>query len=238
MTCVFHIWNNCISFAAHRVYLYGSAMISAIFASPNNCICQQWSKDCFLEWVPFGSQTSGSGRVGITTVKQGLVWCTEGNYILMEWLGQLNHWGWVRHICISRLTIIGSDNGLSPGWPQAIFWSNVQILLIGPLGTDFSEILIEIHIFSFGKMHLIMSSGKWQLLYLNLNVWRNLVVGNIKLIWPVIVSNHDDVIKWKDFPCNWPFVWGIRRSRRIPSTKVSEAELWCFLRSLPELTIE
>ena len=23
---------------------------------------------------------------------------------------------------------------------------------------------------------------------------------------------HDDVIKWKDFPCNWPFVWGIHRS--------------------------
>ena len=23
---------------------------------------------------------------------------------------------------------------------------------------------------------------------------------------------HDDVIKWKHFPCYWPFVWGIHRS--------------------------
>ena len=25
-------------------------------------------------------------------------------------------------------------------------------------------------------------------------------------------SSHDDVIKWKHFPRNWPFVWGIHRS--------------------------
>ena len=40
---------------------------------------------------------------------------------------------------------------------------------------------------------------------------------------------HDDVIKWKHFPCNWPFVWGIHRSRWIPHTEASDAELWCFL---------
>ena len=37
---------------------------------------------------------------------------------------------------------IGSDNGLSPGRRQAIIWTNVGILLIEPLGTNFSEILI------------------------------------------------------------------------------------------------
>ena len=47
------------------------------------------------------------------------------------------------HICVSKLTIIGSDNGLSPGQRQAIIWSNAGILLIGPLGTNFSEIYIE-----------------------------------------------------------------------------------------------
>ena len=26
------------------------------------------------------------------------------------------------------------------------------------------------------------------------------------------ISNHDDVIKWKHFPCDWPSVWGIHRS--------------------------
>ena len=52
------------------------------------------------------------------------------------------------HICVSKLTIIGSDNGLSPRRRQAIIWTNAGILLIGPLGTNFSEILIEIHTFS------------------------------------------------------------------------------------------
>ena len=46
--------------------------------------------------------------------------------------------------CVGNLTIIGSDNGLSPGRHQAIIWTNAGILLIGPLGTNFSEILIEI----------------------------------------------------------------------------------------------
>ena len=48
---------------------------------------------------------------------------------------QLTHWGQVTHICISKLTIIGSDNGLSPGWHQAIIWTSAWILLIGPLET-------------------------------------------------------------------------------------------------------
>ena len=48
------------------------------------------------------------------------------------------------HICISKLTIIGSDNGLLSGQHQAIIWTNIRILLIGPLGTNFNEILIEI----------------------------------------------------------------------------------------------
>ena len=40
---------------------------------------------------------------------------------------------------------------------------------------------------------------------------------------------HDEVIKWKHIPCNWPFVRGIHRSRWIPHAKASDAELWCFL---------
>ena len=42
------------------------------------------------------------------------------------------------------------------------------------------------------------------------------------------VSAHDDVIKWKHFPRYWPFVRGSHRSRWIPRTKASDAELWCF----------
>ena len=78
------------------------------------------------------------------------------------------------HICISKLASIVSDNGLSPGRRQAIIWTNAGILLIGPLGTNFSEISIEIHTFSFKKMHFKMSSGKWQPFSLGLNVLRRL----------------------------------------------------------------
>ena len=80
------------------------------------------------------------------------------------------HWGWVTHICVGNLTIIGSDNGLSPGRRQAITWTNVGILLIGPLGKNFIEMFIEIHTFSLKKIHLKMSSGKWRPFCLGLNV--------------------------------------------------------------------
>ena len=55
------------------------------------------------------------------------------------------------HICVCNLTIIGPDIGLSPGRRLAVIWTNAEILLIGPLGTNFSEIFIEIDIFSFKK---------------------------------------------------------------------------------------
>ena len=73
----------------------------------------------------------------------------------------LTHWGWVMHICISNLTIISSDNGLLPGRHQAIIWTNAGILVIRIVVTNFSEILSEIHTFSFKKMNLKMSSAKW-----------------------------------------------------------------------------
>ena len=45
----------------------------------------------------------------------------------------LTHWGRQTHICVSKLTIIASDNGLSPGRRQAIIWPSAGILLIGNL---------------------------------------------------------------------------------------------------------
>ena len=85
-------------------------------------------------------------------------------YHLLALLGHnwLTHWGRATHICVGKLTIIGSDNGLSPGRRQSIIWTIAGILIIGPLGTNFSEILIGIQTFSFKKMHLKMSSAKWR----------------------------------------------------------------------------
>ena len=84
---------------------------------------------------------------------------SEGNPPVTGWL---THWGRVAHLCVGKINIIGSDNGLSPRRRQAIIWTIAGILLIGPLGTNFSEILIGIQTFSFTKMHLKMSSAKWR----------------------------------------------------------------------------
>ena len=89
----------------------------------------------------------------------------------------LTHWGRAMHICGSKLTIIGSDNGLSPGRRQAIIWTIAGILLIEPLGTNFSENLIGIQTFSFKKMHLKISSAKWRPFCLGLNVLK------LSLLW-------------------------------------------------------
>ena len=77
----------------------------------------------------------------------------------------LTHWGRVMYTCVDNLTIIGSDNGLSSD-----YLNHAGILLIVPLGTSFSEILIKIHTFQFKKMYLKMTSAKWQPFCLGLNV--------------------------------------------------------------------
>ena len=73
------------------------------------------------------------------------------------------------HICVAKLTIIGSDNGLLAGRRQAIIWTNAGLLSNGPLWTYFSENLIKIQQFSLDKMHMKMS-GKWHPSCLGLNV--------------------------------------------------------------------
>ena len=65
------------------------------------------------------------------------------------------------HICVSELGSIGSADGFVPLWREAISWTNVAFLSIGPLGTNFIEIWIKTKHFSFIKMHLKMLSPKW-----------------------------------------------------------------------------
>ena len=86
-------------------------------------------------------------------------------------------------ICVSKFTIIGSDNGLSPIRRQAIIWTNAGILLIQTFGTNFSEILIQIHICSNKKMHLKMSSGKCWPFCLGLNV----LIDKILCKWYILI---------------------------------------------------
>ena len=93
------------------------------------------------------------------------------NKALTETKSKWNHvtrLGRVTHLCVSKQ--LGSDYGLSPGRRQAIIWTTTGILFIWNLGTNFCEILIEIYTFSFKKVHLKMSSGKWRPFCLDLNV--------------------------------------------------------------------
>ena len=113
-------------------------------------------------------------------------WYHGGLYLLSLRCHVLTHWGRATHICVSEIIIIGSDNGLSPGRRQAIIWTNAGILLIRTLGTNFSEILGEIHSFSFSKIHLKMSSAKWRLFGLGLNELNNNCIAYAKLTGPCL----------------------------------------------------
>ena len=72
--------------------------------------------------------------------------CRICNWIMWRWtlwtLALLTHCDRMTLICVSKLAIIGSGNGLSPRRRQAINWTNSGISLIGSLGTNFSKILI------------------------------------------------------------------------------------------------
>ena len=105
----------------------------------------------------------------------------------------LTHWGRVTHICVGKLTIIALDNGLSPERRQAIIWTNAGILVIGPLGTNFSEIWIEIQTFSLKKIRLKMSSAKCCSFRLGLNVlkdWYQTAREHRALTMCIILSTH------------------------------------------------
>ena len=131
-----------------------------------------------------------------STLVQVMAWCRQASshYLSQCWSRSvsakiasilLTHWGRVTHIFVGNLTSLGPDNGLSPGRHQSIIWSDAGILLIGPLGTNFSEILIDIHTFSFTKMHLKMSA-KWHPFCLSLNVLRSQSVRHHGT-WPTLV---------------------------------------------------
>ena len=113
------------------------------------------------------------------------------------------------HIFVSNLTIFDSDNGLLHGRSEAIIWSNSGILLIGPSGTIFSEILITIHTFSFKKMHLKMLSVKWHLFSLSINVLRDVTTWHtIRIVAAALAARQytslDEEVH--DFKMYWFFI--------------------------------
>ena len=139
----------------------------------------------------------------------------------------LTHWGRVTHICVGNLTIIAPDNGLSPGRRQAIIWTNAGILFIGPWGTNFSEILIGIHTFSFKKIHLKMSSAKWSPFCLGLNVLSITVTGSTDgncLRWNLLHTAHSTV------DCD--VITKLLKTNETMRSKVWQLQLWSLQRSV------
>ena len=124
--------------------------------------------------------------------------------------GIVSNWGRMSHICINKLTIIGSDNGLSPEQHQVIIWINAGILLIGSLGTNFSEILSKIQIFSLMKIYLKMLSAKWRpfcprfnVLIVSVEYMTGLII--TQSVSPTIYSAQDGKwqIGWNVIGWNW-----------------------------------
>ena len=97
-----------------------------------------------------------------------MAWCRQAtsHYLNQCWPRSPTPYGVTRPQCriyasVDRVSI-GSDNGLSPIWCQAIIWINAGILSIGPLGTNFNAILLKVQNFAFRKMHLKISSVEWR----------------------------------------------------------------------------
>ena len=117
------------------------------------------------------SDAYGSSHEGAAVLLPGFAIIWYQNQVTRQ-----PHLGDLTHIRIGKLIIIGPGNGLSPGRHQAIILTNAGILLIGPLGRNFSEISIEIYTFSFKKMHLKMSIARWRPFCLGLTVLNILCV--------------------------------------------------------------
>ena len=86
---------------------------------------------------------------GATGNKPFIAWANVDpdlcNYMVLLGHNELTHGGWVMHISISKLTIMGSDNGLSPYQHQSIIWTNAEKLFTGPLETNISKTLNAMH---------------------------------------------------------------------------------------------
>ena len=110
----------------------------------------------------------------------------------------LTHWGRVTHIFISKSTIIGSDNGLSPGRHQDIIWTNTGMLLTGPMRINFSEILIEIYTFSFKKMQLKCAPTHLRILSPLAPLWTSIIKGKCVLTTDPTCQFSETFIAFRD----------------------------------------
>ena len=129
-----------------------------------------------------------------------LIWSVP--CLLMLWL--LNS---LRHKCVGKLIIIGSDNGLSPGRRQGIIWTNAEILSIEPLETKFSESFIKI-VMSNKKLYEGNKISNVKLPLSNFKIPKFLHLFHLFLAWCLVnfnfgLGNMNSVVWWPGQDVHW-----------------------------------
>ena len=151
---------------------------------------------------------------------------------------ELTYWGRFTYTCASKSTIIGSDNGLSPGRCQAIIWTDAAIFIIGPLGTNFSEILITLYIFiqenafenGVRKLAAILSRPQY--------VKHHIRMVSGEYLYSRCASWIENVIFW-----SWlgPICWGLLSqctrawANSTPIPRPNGLEIWLPVRTRPRV---
>ena len=74
------------------------------------------------------------------------------------------------HICISKLTTINSDNGLSPGRHQVIIWANARWNIVNSNFRNKLQWNLKRNSYIFTKKYIEKNTLKWRPLCLGLNV--------------------------------------------------------------------
>ena len=155
---------------------------------------------------------------------------------------QLTHYGLLgRHMVLKTLVIIGPGNGLSPDRCQTNTGTNVKVLTGWPVAINFNEN------FTKNKIACIEEIVKWKCRLQTDDHFVQPSCQNVsrptETMWPSYMTIS--FIRFMMTPSNGNIfrvtgrLWGEFTGHRWSSlTKASDAELWCFLWSAPEQTIE
>ena len=133
-----------------------------------------------------------------------------------------------------------NDLAAITGIPGTIFTKSLQLNMnaFGMVRISFFDALYLKHFYDRWPSMSLCSLVRHVMLCclttcFNSSIWVDIHILNCeKIIW------NDDVIKWKHFPRYWTFVRGIHRSPGKSPPKACDAELWCFLSSVPEQTVD
>ena len=113
-------------------------------------------------------------------------WCSKIR--LGPFKKSLTHWSRVTYICVSKLMVIGRH--------QVIIWTNAGISLTGHSGINFSLISMEMHTFSFKKVHLKMPRPQYLNMDANEYIYRCRERANMKNTVDDSFNLDFSTVKW------------------------------------------